>query len=331
MDQPTLTDVANRAGVSRQSAGAILAGKSDLFRAETVQVVRKAALALGYRPNGAGQALRNGSTGFIGMIQDRYRYRSILSADLIEAIEDQLAKTDRQLVYAALAEDSDPPQLISRIVADGLLINYNADIPPALERATAGGRTPAVYLNIRRRSACVYHEERAGAAMLTSHCIQRWGSAAWLDQSPANPADRKTEPHHSIADRRDGYEQACAEAGRPPRLLRSTYGSGSAALVEQYQELLARPDRPRCIIIGDDFETALVAFIAAARLGIQVPDDLALAGYGSWRRVQLGWAMPVLVQRWDSLGRTAVDLVLASIARPQERIPAIAIPLDLQG
>ena len=331
MVQPTLTDVAKRAGVSRQSAGAILAGKADLFRDETVQLVRKAALALRYRPSGAGQALRSGSTGFIGLIQDRYRYRSMLSADLIEAIEDQLGKAERQLVYAALAEDDDdPPQLVRRIVADGLLINYNSNIPRVLEQATAGGRIPAVYLNIRRRSACVFHEERAGAALLTSHCLERWGSAAWVDQRPADSSDLMTEPHHSIVDRRDGYAQACSESRRPPLLAHTFYGKTAPALVDQFQTLLARPDRPRCLIV-DSFEMALIAYIAAARMGLRVPDDLSLASYGSsWRQAQMEWKMPMLNQRWDILGRTAVDLVLASLKRPGTRIPAVGIPLELQ-
>ena len=220
MSQPTLTDVAHHAGVSRQSAGQILAGKSALFRPETVLLVQQAASALGYRPHGIGQALRIGKTGFIGLVQDRHYFRSALRADLMSSIEEQLAMHGQQLVYGSLAEDVDPPQLLQRIVADGFLINYHAQVPPALERATSEGRTPAVYLNIRRGSACVYHDEATGAEALTAHCLQRWGSVGWLDSGPATSTDAHNEPHHSINDRRDGYERACHAIGHDPQFIR---------------------------------------------------------------------------------------------------------------
>ena len=331
LTQPTLTNVARHAGVSRQSAGQILGGKADLFRPETVRLVQQAAAILGYRPHGVGQALRFGRTNFVGLIQDRYTYRTFLRSELICAIEEQLTVHGRQLVYGSLAENDDPPQLLQRIIADGFLINYHAEVPPALERATAEGRTPAVYLNIRRGSACVYHDETAGAEALTTNCLQRWGSVGWIDQGPATSTDVHAEPHHSIGDRRVGYEHACHAAGIDPRFLRIKFGQGMLSVLEQMTLLLGKPDRPRCLIIGDGFESVGLAYISAARLGLRIPEDLALAGYYSWRSSEMGWQGPMLEQCWDQMAKAAVDMLMKALEDPSQRLPAQAIPLRCIG
>lgn len=331
LSQPTLTNVAHHAGVSRQSAGQILGGKADLFRPETVRLVQQAAAALGYRPHGMGQALRFGRTNFIGLVQDRHYYRTSLRSELICSIEEQLALQGRQLVYGSLAEDVDPPQLLQRIIADGFLINYHAEVPPALERATAEGRTPAVYLNTRRGSGCVYHDESAGAEALTATCLQRWGSVGWLDQGPATSADMHAEPHHSISDRRHGHEHACHAAKVDPHFIRIKFGEGTISMLDQMSLHLAKPDRPRCLIIGDGYESYVIAHIAAARVGLRIPEDLALAGYYSWRCGELGWHGPMLEQRWDHMAKAAVDLLLKALEEPTLRIPALSIPLNRIG
>ena len=329
MPRPTLTDVARLAGVSRFSAGDILAGKEDRFRSETVQAVRDAAKTMGYRPHGAGLALRTGRTGFIGFVQDRYIYRTALSADLLVAVEARLSAKHLKLVYAALAEDTDAPELLRHIVADGFLINYHAAVPPALERATSGSRVPAVYLNIRRPAACVYHDEQAAAQALTHYCFRQWGSVGWVDRGPATAADRRAEPHHSLADRLEGYSTACAAVGRLPLQFRTVYGSRTPPLVDQFIDLFRRSGRPRCLIIGDGTAASIHAHTAAARCGLRVPEDLALASFGHALIDDLGWNMPMAIQRWDHLGQTAVDLLVGALDTHEAEVPAIAIPLDL--
>ena len=102
-------------------------------------------------------------------------------------------------------------------------------------------------------------------------------------------------------------------------------------MLDQMVPLLAKPHRPRCVIIGDGFESVVVAHIAAARLGLRIPDDLVLGGYHSWRCGELGWQGPMLEQRWDHMAKAAVDLVMTAIKKPTERIPAQAIPLQHIG
>lgn len=329
MGQPTLADVARKAGVSRQSAGAILAGKDALFRPAKVQAVKEAAVQLGYRPHGIGLALRSGRTDTIALIQDRNRYRTLNCPDLLAAIEERLADHGKLLAYASLSENADPPQVLQRIVADGLLISYHADPPSALGRAIAVGRTPALFLNVRRATACVYHDEHVAAKTLTEHCLKRWRTVGYVEEGPATPADRQAEPHHSIADRRDGYEQACRLAGVPPRIMRVYYGADVPAFATQVAAMLAAPDRPRCLIFATNQDKAAAAQIVAMAAGLRIPDDLALASFAIRRNDDLPWAMPLAIQCWDAMGATAVDHLLAAINAPRTRIPAVAIPMHL--
>ena len=93
--------------------------------------------------------------------------------------------------------------------------------------------------------------------------------------------------------------------------------------------LFAASGRPRCLIIGDGAAASIHAHTAAARCGLRVPEDLALASFGHARIDDLGWTMPMAIQRWDHLGQTAVDLLVGALDTPEAEVPAIAIPLDL--
>ena len=79
--------------------------------------------------------------------------------------------------------------------------------------------------------------------------------------------------------RRAGYLAALAQRGMPadPRLVvESGYTEDGGARAAE--RLLALPDRPTAIFAVTDM-TAVGAFGAARRMGLRIPDDLAIVGY----------------------------------------------------
>jgi len=305
---PTLTDVAKQAGVSRQTAGAVLGGKEHLFRSETIDAVRNAMEVLGYRPSAIGQALRQGRSGTIGLIQDRLSYRTQLNPRLLSGLEVALTGRGLQLIFAGLSEDADPPDVLRRIVAEGFLINYHATPPPALERALTG-TAPAVFLNVVLPALAVSHDERQGAFALTTRCFERFGSVGWIHGRPATQSDQMAEPHHALGDRRQGYLDACADAKTGPWLGEWLWGVDQPAIVEQLGRLVRSPNRPRCLILDDGLETCFLAHIAAAQAGLEVPRQVAFATFGDHHCDNLGWLMPMALRDWNAMARAAVAML----------------------
>lgn len=88
--QARLIDVAREAGVSRQTAGAVLLGGRTNTRAsaDTVRRVQEAAQRLNYHPNNAARQLKGLSTGVVGVLCQFLREptHSLIVADLVEIL-----------------------------------------------------------------------------------------------------------------------------------------------------------------------------------------------------------------------------------------------------
>ncbi len=319
--QVTLSDVAAKAGVSRHTAGFVLAGKDTIFRPETVEAVRLAATTLGYRPSGIGQALRSGRSRTIGFIQDRYSYRTDLNRFLLGSVEQELADRGFQLIFASMSEEAQAPEVVNRILAEGFLVNYHAPPPPALANALIGARNPAIFLNTVLPASSISHDEYGAALALTTRCLQRWGTVGFIHRPPNTSTDQLAPPHHALVDRQQGYADACAAAGVAPMLLAIPFGAGMPALADQLIPQLRRSDRPRCVMVASGAGECTLAHLAAARCGLRVPEDVAFATFDRTVPEELGWSMPMALHDWPLMAREAVVMLVAAMAEPQA-VPA---------
>ncbi|MCW2793875.1 MAG: LacI family transcriptional regulator [Nocardioides sp.] len=146
----TLSDVAERAGVSATTASYILNGRSVEMRisADTETRVRAAVAELGYRPNRSARSLRTATTSTIGVISDFVASGHFASQMLTGA--SAAARADAHLLVIGETE-GDPgvealliEELLERQV-DGIvyatLVTAEVTVPPAL------GRRRTVLLN----------------------------------------------------------------------------------------------------------------------------------------------------------------------------------------
>ena len=93
----TLTDVANRAGVSQPTASRVLNGSARKPAPGIVERVRQAADELGYTPNAQAQALGRSSTGLLGLVYDiADPYFSAVASGVHRATSDR----NRQMLLA---------------------------------------------------------------------------------------------------------------------------------------------------------------------------------------------------------------------------------------
>jgi LacI family transcriptional regulator len=202
--------------------------------------------------------------------------------------------------------------MLRRQRVDGLLLGSVHLRDPAVEGLVRDG-FPCVMFNRRLasgRGSWVVLDNARGAEDATRHFLalghRRIGFVA-------GPPDFST-----AVERLEGYRRALVRAGLEPddRLVRQ--GQFRPELAYQAAgELLRGPRRPTAILAGNDV-TALAVLDAAADLGLQVPDDLAVCGFDDTslsRRREV--ALTTVAQQKDEMGRLAVGYLVEAIEDPQ--------------
>jgi DNA-binding LacI/PurR family transcriptional regulator len=122
----------------------------------------------------------------------------------------------------------------------------------------------------------------------------------------------------TAADRLRGYREALRSAGLPvdPHFVRP--GAFKAEMAQRAaHELLKLRRRPTAIVAGNDL-MALGVMQAAGEMGLQVPEDLAVAGFddiqlSGHRAIQL----TTMAQQKTEMGRLAVGWILEIIRDPR--------------
>ena len=168
-------------------------------------------------------------------------------------------------------------QLFSRNV-DGLILTYfeNIDDKEVIDTFASSARSRPFVLvdcvDIGEGSRIVV-DHSADAHRVTQHLAGHGHVRIGHVGSPARLS--RTAPFRS------GYEQALAEAGMPgdEQLVVHASGFSMPAGAKAAMQLLQQDDPPTAIMCADD--TLAFGVISAAReLGLRVPGDLAVMGYG---------------------------------------------------
>ncbi|OLT34933.1 hypothetical protein BJF79_32665 [Actinomadura sp. CNU-125] len=290
MDDPTLEDVAARAGVSRALVSLVMRGSSKVGR-ERRESVLEAARELGYRPNLMARGLAAGQIGIVG----------VLLADMHEpvnaAIHDGLAEeAARHDVRLLLTTGRGRPAMERQAVDDLLDLRLDGAVlvGPRM-RASEIDRVvhrPLVVLGRSLRSAridCVTGDDAAAAARAVAH-LAALG-------------------HRRIA---------CLDLGSRPSPLRRAYEAAVGNPVLTGPDALWRAPGPSTavLVLGDTTGTA--ALTALLRAGCDVPGDVSLIVHGDPPGAAAAQVTTVAPPPHE-LGRLAMGTLLE---RVRDRAPA---------
>jgi DNA-binding LacI/PurR family transcriptional regulator len=324
-------EIARRAGVSRSTVSYALSGRRPVSP-QTRQRVQAVIDEIGYRPNAAARALKEGRTRTLGLV--------IPPASL--------RLTDMQLGFVASVVEA-----AARVDLDVLLSPSGGDHDRSFERLVAGRRVDGVILmEIRLEDERVSRLQRTGLPFVTiGHTAQPHGTC-WVDVDYAGLVARCV---HHLADL--GH-RSIALLNRSAELLAAGYGpahraqTGFAEAVrrrgvtgielpcadepaagEEWIEQL-RERHPEVTAITTINEAALPGLQRGIeRLNVAVPRDLSIAGVAArhWAegfRPQLTAADVPTVE----MGSHAVDLLLERIAAPTgpPRHLLLAPPISLR-
>jgi DNA-binding LacI/PurR family transcriptional regulator len=284
MDMATIADVARLAGVSRTAVSFAFNDPSRLS-AETLQRVLQVADELGYYPNPIARSLINKRVGVLGLLIPQgtaMLFANPFFAELLGGIGQICDEHDFSLLLVPPVQGS-LLRSLARAAVDGYITIGLEEHHPAMELLRRR-KAPFVTLDgpALPQISAVNVDDFGGARQAAAHLIERGHREALvLGIRPAQGeiTDGVAAYTGVSAARLAGYRAAFALAGLPLdegriRYCDSTRDGGRQALLDAWNG----GARPGALLAMSDI-IAVGAMDAASRLGLRVPDDLAIVGF----------------------------------------------------
>lgn len=311
--RPTITEVAQRAGVSIASVSRVLNGKGG--GAETADAVRAAAAALGYVPDATGRSLKLGRHLQIAFAVDDVA--NPVYTEMMRGVERGLHGSDLRLLVASTGHDvADLLEVVdglSRGYADGLVMSPLRASPALIDALT---RTPVPVVVIGNLGEdvpldTIRTDSGKGVQLAFDHLVSGGRKRIAFVNGPADTAPGRA--------RRLGFERVLDGPHRHlagPVLETASFTVASGE--EAGARLAALPPRarPDAVVAANDL-LAFGVLRATVNAGRRVPRDLAVVGMDdtefarvynpSLTSVSLGAARR---------GERAAELLLARLADP---------------
>ncbi|ACR11796.1 transcriptional regulator, LacI family [Teredinibacter turnerae T7901] len=273
----TIKDVASLAGVSFKTVSRVINNEGSVADAMK-EKVWKAIKTLDYKPNLSARGLR-GAASAIGFIYDNPNSNYVI--DMQSGILRECREQGYELIIHPCNADADDlvtevMDMIHRSRVGGLVLT-----PPLSENTEILEQLAAKHVRFVRivsgsnapdhLSPCVYIDDRNAARNITEHLLELGHrDIAFLGGD---------EEHGSSGERLAGYRDALAAKGiaAPESMfVPGTYSFESG--VQRTRELLSRAQRPTAIFACND-EIAAGTLFAARIAGVDVPDQLSIAGF----------------------------------------------------
>ncbi|KFI61994.1 LacI family DNA-binding transcriptional regulator [Bifidobacterium cuniculi] len=273
----TIFDVAKASGVSSSAVSYALNGKpgvSDATRAKVLKVARE----LGWKPNGAAQALAQSKTRRIGLVLG---YDPQLLAvepymmSLISGLGAELEKQDYSLLVRLSMDGDEEEGIIQDWIATGnvdALLLLNLEIgDPRIDLMKHNPQMPTLALADASLTAGLptLTSDDAGAVGIAVQYLYDLGH-----RRIARVAGPEELGHSYIRDA--AFSQITTELGMRYRCLHTDYTPEAGA--DATKRLLSVSSAPTAIIYDNDV-MALAGESQAAVLGVKVPDELSIMSW----------------------------------------------------
>jgi len=309
--RPTLKMVAEAAGVSTATVSYVLSGRpggdahGSGISEHTARNVRETAARLRYHPNRAAQAIRTGRTGVVllslHMLSDPW------SLAVADAVNVEANKHDLTTMILA---DGDWFAALERQACDIAYIYHvgsDSAAPEKLASLAARGQRLVVFSETLAADGydTIRSDAIPGCYLAVDHLLERHAKIGCL----------ATEEEFTGAGvtRYTPYVERLTAAGIPINrnyidLFSATQASAFSAAIR----LLSQPDRPTALYVTTDF-AAIQAINAAHRLGLRVPEDIAVIGVGNTPDAQLVTPTLTTVGPSDFYERQAEIIIAQSL------------------
>ncbi|WP_062519180.1 LacI family DNA-binding transcriptional regulator [Demequina silvatica] len=319
---PSIGDVARLAGVSAQTVSRVSTGR-EVVAPDTRERVLRAMEQLGYSPNRAARALRDGRYGSIGLLAHRFdRTGEALTTDaVLRAAEEQGYSVSLITVHDAESDKWEPAaRRLADQTVDGLIIMraeggpgdsfaMRPSMPVAVSDSRPHGRFPRVASNeFGSAKDAVWHLLDLG-----HRTVHHLGGPEGSEPARLRAA---------------GWRAALLEAGiAPPAPI---LGDWTADAGHALGRALAEDPDVTAVFCAND-EMALGLILALHESGKRVPRDVSVIGYDGIALSR--FSVPPLTtiqQDFPRIGAELVRMVLSQIGKPRPfEVADVVVPSEL--
>lgn len=303
----TLADVAEAAGVSPITVSRALRGERAVAAA-LVERVQAAATALGYVPDPAARALASSRSSHVAVLIPKLS--NTLFVELLDAVQHALLPAGYQTLIGVTHYDAGEEEAVLRSALAhrpaGLIVT-GSERSAAAQALIQGSGVPCV------RVMEVGHDEGGHSVGFSQHDAGQAITRHLLDTGRRHIVYAAAQLDARTLERGAGYDAALAQAGLAASSRHVT--SPDASSMALGAELLARvlreaPETDAIFFCNDDL--AQGALLAALRLGIAVPQRLAVAGFNDLPGSdQMLPALTTVATPRRAIGEQAAQMLLA--------------------
>lgn len=319
----TIKHIAIATGLSESTVNHVLKNRAG-FRVETKERVLASAKRLGYRPNFFAQGVRSGKFNSVGLLLSEKISRFFLPNEMLGSLHDALAEAHMSLMVTrlpdrALTDHGVVPKVLQQCMVDGLLIDYIANFPAGMIELIHRYRLPVVWINSRQKANAIYPDDLAAGSQAARHLLT-------LGHRRIAYASIVTW-HYSLEDRRKGIAAAMRGTGCGPQVWAAP-DPNFRDLPAFYGRKLRGRNRPTAVI-AYSLSQAMTIYLAAAKVGLRIPEDLSIVTFNDEPDKDLG--ITTLLIPVAAMGRGAVEMILRRIAKPDTNLKPVALPFGFDA
>lgn len=309
MGQPTMDDVASKAGVSRALVSLVMRD-SPRVSATSRQKVLAAAQDLGYRPNLWARNLASGQTQTVGvMLNDLH---NPFFTEMAEGAAAAANERDLQILinsgWQREAGELAAVEAFMNMRTDGMLLAAAGLSNELLEGFASQMPTVSVSTYfVSQYFDTVNNNEDHGGCLVVDHLVDLGHTRiGHIDGGAAR----------SGPERRNGFIKAMVQRGLAPIVVEGAFNEqAGAAAAAQLMELHVPPT---AIFAGNDL-AAIGVLTKLQELGVSVPEDVSVVGYDDTILAGIGpISLTTVHQPRRQLGRIAIDLLVERISGRRE-------------
>jgi DNA-binding LacI/PurR family transcriptional regulator len=317
-----MADVAKLAAVSGQTVSRVANGKHNVDE-ETRNRVLAAMREVGYRPNGAARALRNGQFRSIGVIV--FELSSFGNTRTLDAIA-TAATTSGYAVHLMPVLDATQGALsgafnrLGEQAVDGVIILIEAHhLDDADVQLPEGLPVVVIDSNADYDYPIVDSDQAQGARLATEHLLDLGHRTVWHLGGPSSSfaADRRLR----------SWQQTLTDRGCPvPPVLVGDWSAGSG--YDAGRQLAADPDVTAVFVANDQMALGLLR--ALHEQGRAVPDEVSVVGFDDMEEAAHFWPpLTTIRQTFVEVGRRSVDALITEIQAGEHHHRPVTVPTEL--
>lgn len=311
MAKATIYDVAARAGVSLKTVSRVINNEPHV-REQTQKKVLAAVKALDYHPSLSARGLASNRSDIIGLLYDNSNCTYIV--DVQNGVLEQCRLEGFDLLihpcnYLDPALSDEILATVKRTRLAGVILTPPVSDLKSLTRKFTSQQIDFVRLSPgapNSSSPCVFSDEKQGAFEMTNHLVSLGHTRIGFIVGHPD--------HCSSMQRLDGYKEALASAGikiQAPLIRQGDYSFKSG---EKCARELLRLKKPPTAIFASNDEMAAGVIMLAHQLGIQIPDQLSVAGYDDSPTAQHIWpSLTSIKQPVAKLAQTAAAILIGRL------------------